>query len=130
MLVIADAERASAIAGVMGGADSEVSAATTQIVFESAWFKPQSVRATSKRLGLRTEASYRFERGADLTAQVEAMERALALLEAIGAGPAARWHRSIATRTPYEPRHVHVTAGRASSDCWACGCRTTTRSGY
>ena len=49
----------------MGGADSEVSRQTTQIVFESAWFKPQSVRATSKRLGLRTEASYRFERGAD-----------------------------------------------------------------
>ena len=86
MLVIADAERASAIGGVMGGAESEVSDATQQIVFESAWFKPQSVRATSKRLGLRTEASYRFERGADLTAPAQAMERALELLEATGAG--------------------------------------------
>jgi phenylalanyl-tRNA synthetase beta chain len=86
MLVIADAERASAIGGVMGGADSEVSDGTQQIVLESAWFKPQSVRATSKRLAMRTEASYRFERGADLTAPVEAMERALDLLESIGAG--------------------------------------------
>ena len=57
MLVIADAERAQAIGGVMGGADSEVTGATTRIVFEAAWFKPPSVRATSKKLGLKTEAS-------------------------------------------------------------------------
>jgi phenylalanyl-tRNA synthetase beta chain len=88
-LVIADAERAQALGGVMGGAESEVSESTTRIVFEAAWFKPQSVRATSKRLGLRTEASYRFERGADLTATATAMERALQLLEEIGAGNAA-----------------------------------------
>jgi phenylalanyl-tRNA synthetase beta chain len=86
MLVIADAEQAAAIGGVMGGAESEVSGTTRQIVLESAWFKPQSVRATSKRLGLRTEASYRFERGADLTVPAQAMQRALNLLEHIGAG--------------------------------------------
>lgn len=89
MLVIADAERASAIGGVMGGADSEVSNATSQIVLESAWFKPQSVRSTAKRLGLRTEASYRFERGADMTAADDAMRRALALLDLTGAGHAS-----------------------------------------
>lgn len=89
MLVIADAERAQAIGGVMGGAESEVSDSTTRIVLEAAWFKPQSVRATSKRLGLRTEASYRFERGADLTGTAHAMARALQLLEDIGAGRAA-----------------------------------------
>jgi phenylalanyl-tRNA synthetase beta chain len=89
MLVIADAERASAIGGVMGGAESEVGDGTTQIVLESAWFKPQSIRSTSKRLGLRTEASYRFERGADLTAPVDAMHRALELLELTGAGRAS-----------------------------------------
>ena len=88
MLVIADAERAQAIGGVMGGADSEVSDVTTRIVFEAAWFDPKSVRATSKRLGLRTEASYRFERGADLTGTAHAMGRALQLLGAIGAGRA------------------------------------------
>jgi len=89
MLVIADAARATGIGGVMGGADSEVRDATTRIVLESAWFKPQSVRATAKRLGLRTEASMRFERGADPTAQATAMARACALLEIVGAGRAA-----------------------------------------
>jgi phenylalanyl-tRNA synthetase beta chain len=109
MLVIADAERASAIAGVMGGADSEVSDTTQQIVFESAWFKPQTVRATSKRLGLRTEASYRFERGGDLTVSATAMERALTLLEATGAG---RRRGSIIDcyPAPHEPRVLHVNA--------------------
>ncbi len=85
-LVIADAERAQAVGGVMGGADSEVHAGTRRIVFESAWFKPASVRATSKRLGLRTEASMRFERGADLTAPARALARACELLVEIGAG--------------------------------------------
>ena len=66
MLVIADRERAVALAGVMGGAPSEVSATTTRIALESAWFLPASVRATSRRLGLKTEASARFERGADI----------------------------------------------------------------
>ncbi|MGE0460670.1 MAG: phenylalanine--tRNA ligase subunit beta [Vicinamibacterales bacterium] len=88
MLVIADAERASAIGGVMGGAESEVSSSTRRIVFESAWFKPQSVRATSRALGLRTEASTRFERGADLTASAVAMVRACELLARLGAGTA------------------------------------------
>ena len=86
MLVIADRDRAQAVAGVMGGAASEVSAATTTVAFESAYFKPASVRRTSKRLGLKTEASSRFERGADIGAQVVALQRALALMEQIGAG--------------------------------------------
>ena len=89
MLVIADAERAEAIGGVMGGADSEVTSGTQRIVFEAAWFKPASVRATSKAFGLKTEASMRFERGMDITAPPRGMARALALLEQIGAGKAA-----------------------------------------
>lgn len=88
MLVIADAERATAVAGVMGGADSEVSGETTAIVLESAYFNPLSVRRTSKKLGLKTEASIRFERGADPRLPVTAMERAAALIEMIGAGRA------------------------------------------
>ena len=88
MLVIADAERATALAGVMGGADSEVTGGTTAIVLESAYFNPRSVRRTSKQAGLKTEASMRFERGADPRLPVTAMERAAALLEAIGAGQA------------------------------------------
>jgi phenylalanyl-tRNA synthetase beta chain len=88
MLVIADAERAAAVAGVMGGADSEVTTESRTIVLESAYFNPLSVRRTSKALGLKTEASIRFERGADPRLPVTAMERACALLEQIGAGSA------------------------------------------
>jgi phenylalanyl-tRNA synthetase beta chain len=86
MLVIADAECAEDIGGVMGGANSEISSATTRIAFEAAWFKPASIRATSKQLGLKTEASTRFERGMDITAPPRAMARACGLLEQIGAG--------------------------------------------
>jgi phenylalanyl-tRNA synthetase beta chain len=88
MLVIADAERPVAVAGVMGGAESEVTGDTRTIVLESAYFAPASVRRTSRALGLKTEASIRFERGADPRLPVTAMERACALLEAIGAGTA------------------------------------------
>jgi len=88
MLVIADRDRAVAVAGVMGGAASEVSSATGQVALESAWFLPASVRATSRRLGLKTEASMRFERGADPGAPARALARALALIEQIGAGRA------------------------------------------
>ncbi len=88
MLVIADAERAVAVAGVMGGGDSEVTAETKTIVFESAHFNALSVRRTSKALGLKTEASMRFERGTDPRLPLTAMERACALLEMIGAGTA------------------------------------------
>jgi phenylalanyl-tRNA synthetase beta chain len=88
MLVIADAERAVAVAGVMGGADSEVTADTSTIVLESAYFAPLSVRRTSKALGLKTEASVRFERGTDPRLPVTAMERACALLELTRAGAA------------------------------------------
>jgi phenylalanyl-tRNA synthetase beta chain len=86
MLVIADRDAAVALAGVMGGKDSEVSTKTTRIAIESAWFHPATVRSTSKRLGLKTEASARFERGADLTAPVRALQRVLALLKSTGAG--------------------------------------------
>jgi phenylalanyl-tRNA synthetase beta chain len=86
MLVIADRDRAQAVAGVMGGAASEVSSSTKSVVFESAYFKPASVRKTSKKLGLKTEASTRFERGADINGAVAAMQRAIALMELIGAG--------------------------------------------
>ena len=90
MLVIADRDRAQALAGIMGGGSSEVSAATTTIALESAWFEPTSIRKTSKRLGLSTEASYRFERGADFAAAAEALARACSLIEQIGAGTVRR----------------------------------------
>ena len=69
----------------MGGALSEIGPATRVMVLESACFKPASVRRTSKRLGLKTEASARFERGADVNAAPLAIARAAALLQQIGA---------------------------------------------
>jgi phenylalanyl-tRNA synthetase beta chain len=88
MLVIADAERAAAVAGVMGGRDSEIHEGTTRMVLESAYFHPPSVRITSKRLGLKTEASTRFERGGDVNAPPAGIARAAALFEQIEAGRA------------------------------------------
>ena len=88
MLVIADAERPAAVGGVMGGRDSEIGPETKRIVLESAHFQPVSVRQTSKRLGLKTEASIRFERGADVAAPPVGIARAAALFEKIGNGRA------------------------------------------
>ena len=85
-LVIADAAHANAVAGVMGGHDSEIGSATRLIALESAYFHPPSVRRTSKRLGLKTEASIRFERGADVGAPPLGIARFAALLARIGAG--------------------------------------------
>jgi phenylalanyl-tRNA synthetase beta chain len=86
MLVIADATAPQAVAGVMGGAASEVWSGTRLVAFESAYFAPSSVRRTSKRLGLKSEASSRFERGTDINAPLVALERACALIEQVGAG--------------------------------------------
>ena len=86
MLVIADGVRPVGVAGVMGGADSEVTDSTRAIVLESAYFNPLSVRRTSRKLGLKTEASTRFERGTDRMLPGTALRRASALLEQIGAG--------------------------------------------
>jgi phenylalanyl-tRNA synthetase beta chain len=88
MLVIADASRATAVAGVMGGRESEIDSRTTRMVLESAYFHPPSVRRTSKRLGLKTEASIRFERGGDVDAPPAGIARAAALFERIGAARA------------------------------------------
>ena len=86
MLVIADGERPQAIGGVMGGADSEVTPETTLVALESAWFQPASVRRTAKRLGLKTEASTRFERGADINGPLAAIRRVAELVAKIEAG--------------------------------------------
>jgi phenylalanyl-tRNA synthetase beta chain len=85
MLVIADAQRAVAIGGVMGGRDSEIDESTTRMILESAYFHPPSVRRTSKKLGLKTEASTRFERGGDIGAPPSGLLRAAQLFLEIGA---------------------------------------------
>lgn len=85
-LVIADAEGAVALAGVMGGADSEVTAATTSIALESAFFLPAAVRRAARRLGLSSESSYRFERRVDPEGIVEALQRASQLILEVAGG--------------------------------------------
>jgi phenylalanyl-tRNA synthetase beta chain len=88
-LLICDAERApQAVAGIMGGRDSEVDATTTEIVLESAYFAPPGVSATAKRLGLRSEASARFERGIDPNGCATGAVRAIELLEQVASARA------------------------------------------
>ena len=84
-LLIADAEKPLAIAGIMGGQNSEVSDSTTTILLESAYFEPMTVARTARRLGLRSEASYRFERGIDRQGQVLALFRVAEILRQIAA---------------------------------------------
>jgi phenylalanyl-tRNA synthetase beta chain len=88
-LVIADAERPVALAGVMGGASSSVSAATTDVLLEAAYFSPAAIRRTSRRLGLRSESSLRFERGIDLDGVAPAADRAAELFAKVARGQVA-----------------------------------------
>ncbi len=106
MLMIADADRANAVGGVMGGRDSEIGPKTRLVALESAYFHPPSIRRTSKRLGLKTEASIRFERGGDIDAPPMGIARATALFEKIGA---ARPRGPIIDRYP-APRQPVVSA--------------------
>jgi phenylalanyl-tRNA synthetase beta chain len=114
MLVIADGDRPQAIAGVMGGAGSEVSAATRRVVFESAYFKPASVRRTSKRLNLKTEASARFERGADIGAPVLALQRLAALMDQIASGQTAGPLVDVYP-APRQPAPLHLRRSRLAA---------------
>jgi phenylalanyl-tRNA synthetase beta chain len=90
MLLIADTSKGIALAGLMGGANSEIKSTTRDVLLESAYFKPQNVRATSKALGLKTDASYRFERGADIGICDWASQRAAQLILQTAGGRVAR----------------------------------------
>jgi phenylalanyl-tRNA synthetase beta chain len=90
MLVIADAERPVAIAGIMGGADTEISASTIECLIESAYFKPSNICRTSYALDLRSEASSRFERGIDPESTLHAAERAAQMMQDIAGGRVLR----------------------------------------
>ncbi|MBI5695879.1 MAG: phenylalanine--tRNA ligase subunit beta [Nitrospirae bacterium] len=89
MLLICDGARPVALAGVMGGQNSEVTDGTKDIFIESAYFDPGSVRRTSKKVGLHTEASHRFERGADPEGLIAALDRAAYLIEELAGGKVA-----------------------------------------
>ena len=86
MLVIADSEKPVAVAGVMGGEYSGIMEDTTTVVFESAYFEPVQVRRTSKKLGLRSDASARYEKGVDPYISMTCLKRAFELVEQLGAG--------------------------------------------
>ncbi len=86
MLLICDGQKPAAIAGVMGGLNSEIEDNTTRVLIESAYFNPVSIRKTSKKLGLNTEASHRFERGVDPQGTIFAANRAAQLMATMGGG--------------------------------------------
>ncbi len=119
MLLIADKSKAVALAGVMGGQNSEINQNTADVLIESACFKPQNIRATSKKLELRTEASYRYERGADVGICDWAARRAAQLISQTAGGtvakgvvdayPAPQELRQIALRHPQADALMGIT---------------------
>jgi len=115
MTAICDAERPQIVAGVMGSAESEVTASTTDIVLEAAYFQPTRIRRTRRALGISSESSYRFERGIDMLGLPDAMARAIDLIIAIAGGggeirepPLDLWPE------PQKPRSVFLRDARVS----------------
>lgn len=111
MLVIADAGKPVALAGIMGGEDSEISSTTTDVLIESAYFDPNSVRRTARRLGMDTEASRRFERGADRENVLRAQQRCVELICELAGGVATE-HPIDVYPEPVEPRVVTMRPER------------------
>jgi len=114
MLVIADSEKAIALAGVMGGGNSEVTEDTTDIILESARFDGSTVRRTSRQLGLRSESSARFEKEVDPSRVIPALNRAASLLEQIAGGHVAEGIVEAIAAT-HEPVVVQVTLSKINS---------------
>ncbi len=113
-LVIADASRAVGIAGVMGAANSEISSATVDILIESATFDPRRVRSTARRLGLKTEASHRFERGTDRAMARTAADLAAELVVRLAGGEAAAGVIDSCPQLP-APREISFRLSRLSA---------------
>src|SRR3989454_11081350 len=114
MLVIADARRPVAVAGVMGGEDSEISNSTVDVLIESAYFDPASVRRTARMLGLHTEASHRFERGTDPEGVLAAQERCVALISEIAGGVVTQDALDVYPK-PFESKSVSLRASRVEA---------------
>jgi phenylalanyl-tRNA synthetase beta chain len=111
MLMIADATRAVALAGIMGGQDSEINERTVDVLLESACFNPANIRATSKKLELRTESSYRFERGGDIEIVDWASRRAAQLIIETAGGQAAEGTAD-AYPTHFQPKRIALRYGK------------------
>jgi phenylalanyl-tRNA synthetase beta chain len=114
MLMINDGEGPVAIAGVMGGLNSEISLSTGRVLIESAYFQPASVRRTSRKLGLSTEASYRFERGADWENTVPAIARTCYLIEKLAGGRIAGSLQDVYP-VKIEPARIMLHQGHVAS---------------
>ena len=112
-LLICDCDRAVAVAGVMGGSNSEVHDQTTVTLLESAYFIPETVRRTARRLGLRSEASYRFERGVDPQGTILALDRTAALLAQISQGKVSRGVIDVCPQ-PLSPTTIALRGQRVS----------------
>src|SRR6185503_12288753 len=110
-LVIADAEKSVALAGIMGGEDSEISTRTTDVLIESAYFDPHSVRQTARQLGMDTEASRRFERGADIGGVLRAQQRCVELICEIAGGVASEDAIDVYPK-PFQQRTVNLRPER------------------
>jgi phenylalanyl-tRNA synthetase beta chain len=113
-VVIADGARGIAIAGVMGGADTEVRSETTAILIESARFASGRIRRTARRLGLRSEASYRFERGVDPDGVRRAADRAARLLVEIAGGVVDQGAIEVRSGPPPAPATIALDAARVN----------------
>jgi phenylalanyl-tRNA synthetase beta chain len=113
-LLICDAKRPIAIAGIMGGGNTEVSENTRNILLESAYFNPVRIRRTSKRTNLGSESSYRFERGVDPNGVVRALDRASELMRKIAEGEVAKGRIDVYP-TPIQPKEVKLSLKRLSS---------------
>ena len=117
MLIIADAEKPIAVAGVMGGEYSGIMEDTNTVVFESAYFEPVQVRRTAKKLGMRTDASARYEKGLDPEGCLRTLERAFELVELLGAGEPVRTHIDLdynekqRNRIPFDPDWINKFLG-------------------
>ena len=113
-LVICDTERPMCIAGVFGGVDSGVTETTTEVFLEAAYFNPVSIRKTSKRQGLKTDASFRYERGIDPTATMTAARRAALLIQEL-AGATVVGAPQECCGKPFEPAQVELCYARMDS---------------
>ncbi len=114
MLVIADSEKPIGIAGVMGGGNSEIVEETRTIVFESANFNGTSIRKTAIALGMRTDASTKFEKGLDPETTIPAVERACELVEMLGAGDVIDGRIDVYAK-PFEPKTVRLEPDRINT---------------
>ena len=112
-LVIADAEKPVALAGVMGGANSEVSESTRTVVLESACFDPVTVRKASKKYGIRTDSSFRFERSVDISAVISAQSWAALLIRQLAGGEICR-DRIDLYPNPNIPKPINLRVSRVN----------------